>query len=72
MANVPVDAAGLMLHGVPTWLFLYRGKRLGLATGWRGLGPLEGAVAAEWDKIWPANAVGSTAGGEKSGKSSTD
>lgn len=72
MANVPVDAAGLMLHGVPTWLFLYRGKRLSLATGWRGLGPLEGAVVAEWDKIWPANAVGSTAGGEKSGKSSTD
>lgn len=26
------------LHGVPTWFFLHRGKRLGRATGWHGLG----------------------------------
>src|SRR5260370_42650703 len=26
-----------MLHGVPTWFFFHRGKRLGRATGWHGL-----------------------------------
>ncbi|MGF6767223.1 MULTISPECIES: thioredoxin family protein [Paraburkholderia] len=35
-----------MLHGVPTWFFFHRGKRLGRATGWHGLGQFEAAVAA--------------------------
>jgi hypothetical protein len=35
-----------MLHGVPTWFFFNRGKRLGRATGWHGLGQFEAAVAA--------------------------
>lgn len=34
------------LHGVPTWFFFYRGKRLGRATGWHGLAQFEAAVAA--------------------------
>ncbi|AOJ01020.1 thioredoxin protein [Burkholderia mayonis] len=34
------------LHGVPTWFFFRRGKRLGRATGWRGLAQFEAAVAA--------------------------
>ncbi|MFM0152514.1 thioredoxin family protein [Paraburkholderia sediminicola] len=61
-----------MLHGVPTWFFFYRGKRLGRATGWHGLGQFEAAVAAAREKIRAANAVGSAANGEKSGKSSAD
>ncbi|CEJ96168.1 Thiol-disulfide isomerase and thioredoxins [Caballeronia glathei] len=40
-----------MLHGVPTWFFFYRGKRLGRATGWHGLGQFEAAVAAAREKI---------------------
>jgi hypothetical protein len=39
-----------MLHGVPTWFFFYRGKRLGRATGWHGLGQFEAAVAAAREK----------------------
>jgi hypothetical protein len=27
-----------MLHGVSTWFFFHRGKRLGRTTGWHGLG----------------------------------
>ncbi len=61
-----------MLHGVPTWFFFYRGKRLGRATGWHGLGQFEAAVAVARETIRAANAVGSTANGEKSGKSSAD
>ncbi len=48
-----------MLHGVPTWFFFYRGKRLGPATGWHGLGQFEAAAAAARDKIRVANAVSS-------------
>jgi hypothetical protein len=40
-----------MLHGVPTWFFFFRGKRLGRATGWHGLGQFEAAVAAAREKI---------------------
>ncbi|MEZ0602765.1 thioredoxin [Paraburkholderia sp. IW21] len=61
-----------MLHGVPTWFFFYRGKRLGRATGWHGLGQFEAAVAAAREKIRPANAGGSAPSDEKSGKSSAD
>lgn len=72
MANIPVDATAFMLHGVPTWFFLYRGKRPGRATGWHGLGQFEAAVAAAREKIRAAKAVGSATNGEKSGKSSAD
>jgi hypothetical protein len=61
-----------MLHGVPTWFFFYRVKRLGPATGWHGLGQFEAAAAAARDKIRVANAVSSATQGEKSGKSSAD
>ncbi|MFM0209386.1 hypothetical protein PQQ96_18435 [Paraburkholderia sediminicola] len=61
-----------MLHGVPTWFFFYRGKRLGRATGRHGLGHFEAAIAASREKIRVANAAGSTVNGEKSGKSSAD
>ena len=40
-----------MLHGVPTWFFFHRGKRLGRATGWHGLGQFQAAVAAARQKI---------------------
>jgi hypothetical protein len=72
MANIPVDATAFMLHGAPTWFFFYRGKRLGRATGWHGLGQFEAAVAVAREKIRAANVVGSTANVEKSGKSSAD
>ena len=45
-----------MLHGVPTWFFFYRGKRLGRATGWHGLAQFEAAVAAARAKIRAAGA----------------
>ncbi|OXH84309.1 thiol reductase thioredoxin, partial [Burkholderia multivorans] len=32
------------LHGVPTWFFFHRGKRLGRATGWHGLAQFQAAV----------------------------
>ena len=35
-----------VLHGVPTWFFFYRGKRLGRATGWHGLAQFAQAVDA--------------------------
>ncbi|GLU30677.1 thioredoxin family protein [Trinickia caryophylli] len=38
------------LHGVPTWYFFYRGKRLGRATGWHGIEPFQAAVAAAREK----------------------
>ncbi len=72
MANMPVDATAFMLHGVPTWLFFYRGKRFGRTTGWHGLGEFEAAVAVARDKIRAANVICGAANGEKSGKSSTD
>jgi hypothetical protein len=40
-----------VLHGVPTWFFFYRGKRLGRATGWHGLAQFEAAVGAAREKI---------------------
>jgi hypothetical protein len=40
-----------LLHGVPTWFFFHRGKRLGRATGWHGLAQFEAAVAAAREKI---------------------
>jgi len=40
-----------MLHGVPTWFFFHRGKRLGRATGWHGLGQFEAAVVAAREKV---------------------
>ncbi|MGU7771020.1 thioredoxin family protein [Burkholderia sp. MR1-5-21] len=39
------------LHGVPTWFFFHRGRRLGRATGWHGLAQFEAAVAAARRKI---------------------
>ncbi|QQC62487.1 thioredoxin family protein [Paraburkholderia ginsengisoli] len=62
-----------MLHGVPTWFFFYRGKRLGRATGWHGLGQFEAAVAAARDKIRAADAArGTQVDGTDSDKSSPD
>ncbi|WGS50494.1 thioredoxin family protein [Paraburkholderia sp. D15] len=68
------------LHGVPTWFFFHRGKRLGRATGWHGLAQFEAAVAAAREKIRTAApgvsngdpASDDTPNGEKSGKSSID
>ncbi|MFM0335353.1 thioredoxin family protein [Paraburkholderia fungorum] len=61
------------LHGVPTWFFFHRGRRLGRATGWHGLGQFEAAVAAAREKIRTANAANKAAGdGNNSGKSSAD
>ncbi|SOE67834.1 hypothetical protein SAMN05446635_3146 [Burkholderia sp. OK233] len=57
MASIPVDATAFMLHGVSTWFFFYRGKRLGRATGWHGLGQFEAAVAVARDKIRVANVI---------------
>ena len=45
-----------VLHGVPTWFFFHRGKRLGRATGWHGLAQFEAAVAAAREKIRAARA----------------
>ncbi|AIO65928.1 thioredoxin family protein [Burkholderia oklahomensis] len=39
-------ARRFVLHGVPTWFFFRRGKRLGRVTGWHGLAQFEAAVAA--------------------------
>ncbi|CAG4902374.1 thioredoxin family protein [Paraburkholderia saeva] len=50
------------LHGVPTWFFFYRGKRLGRATGWHGIGQFEAAVAAARAKIRAAAPGESSAG----------
>ncbi|MFM0296703.1 MULTISPECIES: thioredoxin family protein [Paraburkholderia] len=63
------------LHGVPTWFFFYRGKRLGRATGWHGLGQFRAAVAAAREKIRVADAAktaGPQADGTISGESSPD
>ncbi|XUW88937.1 thioredoxin family protein [Burkholderia sp. M6-3] len=62
-----------VLHGVPTWFFFHRGKRLGRATGWHGLAQFEAAVAAAREKIRSANAAGGArADGADSGKSPVD
>ncbi|MEM5344083.1 thioredoxin family protein [Paraburkholderia azotifigens] len=47
-----------MLHGVPTWFFFHRGKRLGRVTGWHGLAQFEAAVAAAREKIRAAGSGG--------------
>lgn len=63
------------LHGAPTWFFFYRGKRLGRATGWHGLGQFQAAVAAAREKIRVADAAktaGPLADGTNSGESSPD
>ena len=39
------------LHGVPTWFFFHRGKRLGRATGWHGLAQFQAAVSAARAKV---------------------
>jgi len=44
-----------VLHGVPTWFFFYRGKRLGRATGWHGLAQFSAAVDAARVKIIEKN-----------------
>ncbi|KND62204.1 Thiol-disulfide isomerase and thioredoxin [Candidatus Burkholderia verschuerenii] len=44
-------ARRFVLHGVPTWFFFHRGRRLGRATGWHGLAQFEAAVAAAREKI---------------------
>ncbi|KHK54563.1 thioredoxin protein [Burkholderia sp. A9] len=49
------------LHGVPTWFFFHRGKRLGRATGWHGLAQFQAAVSAARAKI---AAAGGTQPGE--------
>ena len=36
---------------MPTWFFFHRGKRLGRATGWHGLGQFEAAVAVAREKV---------------------
>jgi thiol:disulfide interchange protein len=55
-----------VLHGVPTWFFFHRGRRLGRATGWHGLAQFEAAVAAAREKIRGlagGGAPGASAGG---------
>jgi thioredoxin-related protein len=54
------------LHGVPTWFFFHRGKRLGRATGWHGLAQFEAAVEAARAKARAA-AGQASAGGGRSG-----
>ncbi|KWI94746.1 thioredoxin protein [Burkholderia ubonensis] len=53
------------LHGVPTWFFFHRGRRLGRATGWHGLAQFQAAVAAARAKIVAAGnpAAGAPAAG---------
>ncbi|HEX7934611.1 MAG TPA: thioredoxin family protein [Paraburkholderia sp.] len=58
-----------MLHGVPTWFFFHRGKRLGRATGWHGLGQFQAAVAAAREKVRAASGL---AGGQPSGETPVD
>uniref|UniRef100_UPI0038BACDC9 hypothetical protein n=1 Tax=Paraburkholderia dipogonis TaxID=1211383 RepID=UPI0038BACDC9 len=69
----------VMLHGVPTWFFFYRGKRLGRATGWHGLRQCQAAVTAARERIWAGNAAKAVnaasvpqANGTNLGKSSPD
>ncbi|RQS17328.1 thioredoxin family protein [Burkholderia sp. Bp8998] len=51
------------LHGVPTWFFFHRGKRLGRATGWHGLAQFQAAVSAARAKT--AGAAGAPAGRDR-------
>jgi hypothetical protein len=56
-----------MLHGVPAWFFFHRGRRLGRATGWHGLGQFEAAVAAAREKVLAKAAGSATAGSSVTG-----
>ncbi|MGF6769158.1 thiol:disulfide interchange protein [Paraburkholderia sp. GAS199] len=63
------------LHGVPSWFFFYRGKRLGRVTGWHGIGQFEAAVAAARVRIRAVEAAEAVEGAKSSaisGKSSPD
>lgn len=55
------------LHGVPTWLFFHRGKRLGRATGWHGLAQFQAAVSAARAKVAAAagESLDPAAGGDR-------
>jgi hypothetical protein len=55
-----------LLHGVPTWFFFHRGKRLGRATGWHGIAQFEAAVAAAREKIRAAEKGNVEGNGESS------
>ncbi len=64
-----------IVHGVPTWFFFYRGKRL----GWHGLGQFQATVTAAREKIRAGQAgkmadatSGAQVDGTTSGKSSSD
>jgi hypothetical protein len=46
----PGMARRFALHGVPVWYFFHRGRRLGRATGWHGIGQFQAAVAAAREK----------------------
>ena len=58
-----------LLHGVPTWFFFHRGKRLGRATGWHGIAQFEAAVAAAREKIRAAEKDKSEGNNERSSES---
>lgn len=51
----PEIARRFVLHGVPVWYFFHRGRRLGRATGWHGIGQFQAAVAAARDKAAQAD-----------------
>ena len=57
-----------LLHGVPTWFFFHRGKRLGRATGWHGIAQFEAAVAAAREKIRAAEKGSSASNSEGTGE----
>jgi hypothetical protein len=61
-----------LLHGVPTWYFFHRGKRLGRATGWHGLGQFQAAVAAVREKVRAKTAGSGTAGNSVTGRSNPE
>lgn len=65
-ANVYADMAlarRFALHGVPTFFFFHRGKKLGRATGWHGLPQFRLAVAAAREKIAAAGGKTGPQGG---------
>ncbi|HEY4351188.1 MAG TPA: thioredoxin family protein [Paraburkholderia sp.] len=61
-----------LLHGVPTWFFFHRGKRLGRATGWHGIAQFEAAVAAAREKIRAAEKDLSESNSEGTGERIAD
>lgn len=44
-------ATRFALHGVPSFFFFHRGRKLGRVTGWQGLPQFKAAVAAAREKI---------------------